>query len=128
MTGKPLRFLLGLAAAAALPPAALAQDDPDLLIAGTQQVNGMTFASLQIGASDLLGALGSLERILFANPEAVTPRLMYASVLCRLDDRQGAELELGLLAGKPIADSDWAGVTAACGPVARPAAPRRKKK
>jgi len=54
--------------------------------------------------------------------------LFYASLLCRLDDRQGAELELGLLAGKPIADPDWVGVNAACGPVALPAPPKRKKK
>ena len=73
-------------------------------------------------------AISLLERVLFAYPESVPPRLLYASLLCRLDDRQGAELEVGLLAGKPIADADWAGVNAACGPVARPAPPKRKKK
>jgi hypothetical protein len=49
-------------------------------------------------------------------------------LLCRLDDRQGAEVELGLLAGKRIADADWAGVAAACGSVQRPAAPKRSKR
>jgi hypothetical protein len=127
MTGKPLHFLLGLAAAAALAPAALAQDD-DTLILGTHKGEGLNWVAIQLGGSDLLGALGSLERILLANPEAVAPRLLYASVLCRLDDRQGAELEIGLLAGKAIADPDWAGVVAACGPMARPAPPKRRKK
>jgi hypothetical protein len=129
MTGKMLRFLLGLCAAAALSPVALAQDDPDALIAASQQVDSaMALARRQIAAADLPGALGTLERTLFAHPEVVPPRLLYAALLCRLDDRQGAELELGLLAGKPIADADWAEVAAACGSVPRPAPPKRKKK
>jgi hypothetical protein len=129
MTGKMLRFLLGLCAAAMLSPAALAQDDTDAMIAATQQVDtGLALARRQIAATDLPGALGTLERVLFAHPEVVPPRLLYASLLCRLDDREGAELELGLLAGKPIADADWAGVAAACGSVPRPAPPKRKKK
>lgn len=127
MTNKLLRLLIGLSGAALLAPAALAQDDADALIAASQQVDGaMALARRQIAASDLPGALGTLERVLFAHPEIVPPRLLYASLLCRLDDRQGAELELGLLAGKRIADADWAGVTEACGPVPRPA--KRKKK
>src|SRR5215218_6593847 len=126
MTGKMLRFPLALLAAAILSPAAYAQEDSDALAAATRQLDsGISLARRQIGASDLLGALGTLERVLFAFPEAAPPRLLYASLLCRLDDRQGAELELGLLAGKPIADSDWAGVAAACGPVPRPEPPRR---
>ena len=128
MTGKMLRFILALSAAAMLSPAAVAQDDPDVLAAATQQVDsGMTLAQRQIAGSDLTGALGTLERLLFAYPEMVPPRLLYASLLCRLDDRQGAELEVGLLAGKPIADADWAGVTAACGSIERPAPPRRRR-
>jgi len=129
MTIKMLRFLLAMSAAALLSPAAIAQDDPDALAAATQQLDsGMTLARRQIAAADLTGALGTLERLLFAHPEVVPPRLLYASLLCRLDDRQGAELELGLLAGKPIADADWAGVTAACGSIERPAPPRRKRR
>jgi hypothetical protein len=120
--------LLACLAAASLSPAAWAQDDLDALAAATMQVDsGMTLARRQIADADLTGALGSLERILFAHPEAVPPRLLYASLLCRLDDRQGAELELRLLAGKPIDDSDWAGVSAACGSVERPAPPRRRR-
>lgn len=127
MTFKALAFTIGLSGAALLAPAALAQDESDALVAASQQVDsGMALARRQIAASDLTGALGTLERVLFAHPEIVPPRLLYASLLCRLDDRQGAELELGLLAGKRIADSDWAGVTAACGPVPRPG--KRKKK
>ena len=126
---RKLRLLLGLSAIALLSPAAAAQDDADGLAAATQQLDsGMTLARRQIAAADLTGALGTLERVLFAFPEAIPPRLLYASLLCRLDDRQGAELELGLLAGKRIADPDWAGVAAACGPVPRPPARKAKKK
>lgn len=126
MTGKMLRFLLALSAAVALPSAAPAQDDLAALAIATEEVDsGIALARRQIAASDLPGALGALERVLFAHPEVVPPRLLYASLLCRLDDRQGADLELGLLAGKPIADADWAEVVAACGPVPRPAPARR---
>ena len=129
MIGKLLHLLLASSAAALLSPAASAQDDLDGLAAATQQVDsGMTLARRQIAASDLPGALGTVERVLLNHPEAVPPRLLYASLLCRLDDRQGAELELGLLAGKPIADSDWAGVEAACGAMQRPAPPRRSRR
>jgi hypothetical protein len=123
----PLR-LLALSAAATLSSAALAQDDLDALATASQQVDsGMALARGQIAASDLPGALGTLERVLLGHPEVVPPRLLYAALLCRLDDRQGAELELGLLAGKPIADSDWAGVQAACGAVPRPAPPPTRR-
>lgn len=129
MTGKMLRFLLALPAAALLSPAALAQDDLNVLASATEQVeSGMALARRQMAAADLPGALGTLERVLFAHPEVVPPRLLYASLLCRLDDRQGAELELGLLAGKPVADADWAGVAEACGTVARPAPPKRRSR
>jgi hypothetical protein len=128
MTAKLLPFLLALSAAGMLSPAAIAQDDPDALAAATQELDsGMTLARRQIAGSDLTGALGTLERLLFAHPEIIPPRLLYASLLCRLDDRQGAELELGLLAGKPIAEADWAGVAAACGSIERPAPPRSRR-
>ncbi len=128
MTCKFLLRLLALSAAASLSSAALAQDDLDALAAASQQVDsGMALARSQIAASDLPGAIGTLERVLLVHPEIVPPRLLYASLLCRLDDRQGAELELGLLAGKPIADSDWAGVQAACGSLPRPAAPPARR-
>jgi hypothetical protein len=123
---RSLPLLLALATAAVLPGAARAQDNADTLIDASRQVDsGLALANRQIAASDLLGALGTLERVQFAHPEAVPPRLLYISLLCRLDDREGAEVELGLLAGKPIADPDWNAVVAACGPVPRPAPPKK---
>ena len=129
MTGRILHALLVGLSVAAAPAAALAQDDPDSLITASQQVDsGMDLARRELSDGDFPAAVGTIERLLFVHPEAVPPRLLYASLLCRLDDRQGAELELGLLAGKAIADADWAEVGAACGPVQRPAPPKRKKK
>jgi hypothetical protein len=121
MVGK---FLPGLFAAIALASPARAQDDLDALVTASQQVDsGMALARRQMAGRDYLGAAATLERVVIANPDAVPPRLLYASLLCRLDDAEGAGVELDLLAGRPIADADWAEVTAACGAVPRPAAP-----
>jgi hypothetical protein len=129
MAGKFLPFLLGLAATAALASPARAQDDLDGLVTASQQVDsGMALARRQMAGRDLLGAAGTLERVLIANPEAVPPRLLYASLLCRLDDQEGAGVELDLLADKPTADADWTEVTAACGAVPRPAPPPPDRK
>jgi hypothetical protein len=131
MTGRSLYILLGIAAAAAAlaPSAASAQDDLDSLVTASQQVDtGMALARRQIAGRDLPGAAGTLERVLFAYPEAVAPRLLYASLLCRLDDRQGADVELSLLGGRPIAEADWSEVVAACGAVPRPAPPRGSRR
>jgi hypothetical protein len=109
---KSLPLLLAFAALA-LPAAAGAQDNPDALIDASRQVDtGLALANRQIAANDLLGALGTLERVQFAHPEAVPPRLLYVSLLCRLDDRG-------------IAEAEMAPVIAACGSVGRPAPPRK---
>ena len=122
---KSLPLLIAFAALG-LPSAVGAQDNPDALIDASRQVDtGLALANRQIAANDLLGALGTLERVQFAHPEAVPPRLLYVSLLCRLDDREGAEVEIGFLAGKGIAEADMAPVMAACGPFARTAPPRK---
>ena len=128
MTAKTLHLLLSLCLASTFGEKAAAQDSAELLVDAPQQVDsGMALARRQAGETDLPGALGTLERLLFAHPQAVPARLLYASLLCRLDDRQGAELEIGLLAGAPIADADWAEVRSACGSIERPAPPKRKR-
>ena len=126
-----LRCLLaGLAASAAAP--ALAQSaptDPETLIgAALSPATGLTLARAQVADRDLLGALGTLERVLAAHPEAVPPRLLYTSLLCRLDDREGAEVELRTLDGYTIAEADWAEVASACGAIPRPAPAKGKRR
>lgn len=120
---------LAIAAAAFLASAARAQPpapDPEALIGPSLQVgSGSALARRQAGEGDLLGALGTVERVLIANPDAVPARLLYVSLLCRVDDREGAEVELGLLPRKPVPDDAWAEVAAACGAMTRPGGPRR---
>lgn len=108
----------------------LAQQQPadlEALIGPSLEVDaGLQLARRQMADKDLLGAVGSLERVLLAHPEAVTPRLLYASILCRLDDRMGAEVELSQLSGQAITDESWAEVTAACGSIPRPIPPTKR--
>jgi hypothetical protein len=93
----------------------------EALITPTMAVeSGLALARSQIGESDLLGALATLERVLFNHPSSGASRLLYASVLCRLDDRRGAELEVELLKDEPIEPTAWLEVTAACGDLPRP--------
>ena len=95
--------------------------DADALITSALTVDGgIALARRQIGDTDLMGAIGTLERVLIANGDAVAPRLLYASLLCRLDDLQGAEVEINLLPKKAIPDANWAEVTEACGLMPRP--------
>jgi hypothetical protein len=124
-------FALATAAAAFATPAAAQPPsaDPEWLAgASVTPDTGLPLARSQIADRDLLGAAGTLERVLLAHPEANGARLLYASVLCRLDDPEGAGLELRLLGGQPIADADWADVTAACGNVPRPAPPKGRRR
>jgi len=119
----------GLAAALWAGPAAAQRAPADvetLIAAPLSPDTGMSLARAQIADRDLLGAVGTLERLMIAHPEAVPPRLLYASLLCRLDDLEGAEVEVAALNGHPIAEADWTEVTRACGSIARPAPPRRK--
>ena len=111
-------------AAAQRPPV-----DVETLIAAPLSPNtGIALARAQIADRDLLGAAGTLERVVLAHPEAVSPRLLYASILCRLDDVEGAEVEVAALNGYPLAEADWAEVTRACGDIPRPAAPRSRQR
>ena len=95
--------------------------DVEPLIAPAQKVDsGIALARQQIGQGDLLGAASTLERVIIQNPESVGPRLLYVALLCRLDDRQGAAVELSLMPKRSVPDSYWTEVTAACGAMQRP--------
>ena len=103
---------------------AAADEDPETLAEASRQLDsGIALARRQIADTDLLGAAGTLERVLIANPEAPEPRLLYASVLCRLDDSEGAAIEVRLVRPDGITDEGWREVTDACGALPRPTAP-----
>lgn len=65
-----------------------APDDPDL---------NLDFARRAADAGDLNGAAGALERVLIADSNRHGARLLYAVILYRLDDLQGARDQLDLL-------------------------------
>lgn len=110
-------------------PAQPRPDDLESLIGPSLEVDsGIFLARRQIADGDLPGAAGTLERVTIAHPEAVPPRLLHIALLCRLDDREGADVELGQLAGAAITDDFWGEVTAACGAVQRPAPPRGSRR
>lgn len=100
------------------------EPEVEALVGASQQVEtGLVLARRQIEDSDLLGAAGTLERVLLVKPDATPARLLYAGLLCRLDDAAGARVELSLLQGQDVDDAAWADVAAACGgAVTRPQA------
>lgn len=112
-----LCFAIAISGAAIFSSSAAAQvGDVDVLIVPSMDLEtGVALARRQIGETDFLGAAATLERILIYHPSSPAPRLLYASVLCRLDDPRGAELEVQLLANQPIEQAAWTEVTAACG-------------
>lgn len=119
----PLALALTFAAAPARAQSDAASDLDPLADASTQVASGLALSREQGAAGDLLGALATAERVMVAHSEAGEALLLHASLLCRLDDRGGARAELARLAGRPVAESAWAEVTAACGAMSRPVAP-----
>lgn len=62
----------------------------------------LRYAKQQIQQGEMLNAGAALERMLYANPNWHSARLLYAAVLYRLDDQQAALRELSLLEGKEL--------------------------
>ncbi len=60
------------------------------------------YAQQQVAKNDMLGAMGTLERILAVKPELHEVRLFYAVVLFRLDNLPEAERELNTLEKAPL--------------------------
>ena len=123
----PLSCLFLSCAMAAVPAPAFAGQDGTaeldrLALASVEPAAGLTLAREEAAAGDLLAALATLERVLFVTPGADEARLLHLSLLCRLDDRGGAQAELAELAGRDLPDAAWAEVEAACGPLERPSA------
>ena len=95
--------------------------DPESLISASLAVDtGLALARRQAAESDLLGAVATIERVLIGHPDAIAPRLLYAGLLCRLDDPKGASAELAMLGSEAVTDDDWAEVTRSCGAMTRP--------
>ena len=80
---------------------AAAQDFDAVLAAPDDIELNLEYARRAADAGDLNGAAGALERVLIADPNRHGTRLLYAVVLFRLDDLQGARDQLDLL--EPVA-------------------------
>ncbi|MEO6718609.1 MAG: hypothetical protein ABIM50_15345 [Novosphingobium sp.] len=83
-------------------------------------VPGLATARRQIASGELLGALATLERVLIHHPDAGEVLLLHASLLCRLDDRSGSEVEFDYLRGRGVPDQQWNEATAPCSPNWKP--------
>jgi len=62
----------------------------------------LDYAKQEIKRGEMLNAASALERMLYANPNWHSARLLYAAVLYRLDDPQAAMRELSLLEGRDL--------------------------
>ena len=119
---KVLTWLAGamglLLAAAGVPAHAQDSIDPALerlIAAGQSPQAALAEAARQQGEGDLLGAAATLERALIESPGADAVRIEYVTVLCQLDDRGSARLELDLLQGRTVGSQAWNRMEAACG-------------
>lgn len=74
----------------------------------------MTLARRQIAAGQLTQALATLEQAILARPADGPPRLLHASVLCRLDDPSGARVEFDQLRGWDFPLDLWREATEPC--------------
>lgn len=77
--------------------------------------SGLQLASDQAARGELLDALATLERVLTTHPEAKEAQLRHASLLCRVDDREGAGAEFSRLKERDFGKRDWIEARAACG-------------
>lgn len=120
-----LPLLLAIGALGYAAPS-LAQSDPlaeldDLADVSGDPQSGLRLARDQYSEGDITGATGTLERLLMDHPEVDEALVFHASLLCRLDDREGARIELAELKFG-ISDQAWDDVTEACGSMRRPVA------
>ena len=100
-----------------LPQPVFAQtiDDLDRLVqASVKPADGLALARSQASSGALLDALATLDRVLAVEPKHKQARLLHASLLCRIDDRDGAAVEFSRLKSKDYKKVDWNAALAPC--------------
>lgn len=85
-----------------------------LVQASAKPKNGLVLAQTQAGAGDWLEALATLERVLANDPKNKQARLMHASLLCHVDDLDGAKVEFARLKSGTYKKAEWAAAIAPC--------------
>ena len=68
----------------------------------------LNYARQQAAQGDLLSAAGTVEGLLYAQPNWDSARLFYAILLYELDDRSSAMREFDLLSARPLSPEDQA--------------------
>ncbi|MFM5895423.1 MAG: tetratricopeptide repeat protein [Novosphingobium sp.] len=121
MTENAIRVgsvVLGFVAASmVLPHCAAAQSLEaldQLVLASAKPADGLALARSQAGSGALLDALATLERVLLTDPGNKPASLLHASILCRIDDRDGAAAEFARLKAKDYKKPEWAAARAPC--------------
>lgn len=110
-----LGLLLSVSAAPAMAEDAVDPALERLIAAGQDPQAALAEAARQQAEGDLLGAAATLERALIETPGADAVRIEYVTLLCKLDDRDTARLELDLLQGRIVGGQAWDRMVSACG-------------
>ena len=111
----PAIVIVGSALLLAAPAAAETLEQLDALVqASAKPKEGLALARSQAAAGSWLDALGTLERVLAVEPKHKQGRLLHASILCRLDDADGAKIEFARLKSGDYNKADWAAAIAPC--------------
>lgn len=110
---------LALCCAALASGGALQADTPEeldaLVVASQNPDTGLALAQQQEARGELLEALSTVERVLFFDPKNRDAKLAHAVLLCRVDDLNGAAVEIAQLNQKKYDKDAWAAAMATCG-------------
>ena len=115
--GRVSAVIAFIAAAAILPLSATAQSLEaldQLVLASAKPADGLALARSQAESGAWLVALATLERVMMIDAKNKPASLLHASILCRIDDRDGAAAEFAKLKSKDFKKSEWAAARAAC--------------
>ena len=113
----PAAVVAALLAALMLPQPAVAQslEELDRLVqASVKPADGLALARSQASSGALLDALATLDRVLAVEPKHKQARLLHATLLCRIDDRDGAAVEFSRLRSKDYKKAEWNAALAPC--------------
>ncbi len=89
--------------------------DLDALSRSTDDAKqGLALVREQTSLGDLTGAMATLERLMINHPDSNEAQLLHASLLCRLDDRAGAQGEFASLRKSDFRGQAWKDANAPC--------------
>lgn len=113
-----LKYLIAAIPLVLVPLAPAAADTLEqldrLTFASEDPEQGLALARSLAASGALVEALATLERTLAAKPKTKRALLLHASILCRLDDRTGGEVEFDKLKKGDFKKAEWAEARAPC--------------